>query len=49
MNSVLPTVNLVSDCVSATVLRGTRLADFETFIDWRATPKHLCFVKVSRR
>ena len=30
-------------------LVGTRLVDFETFIGWRATPKHFCFVKVSRR
>jgi hypothetical protein len=27
---------------------GTKLFDFETFIGWRATPKHLCFVRVIR-
>ena len=31
-------MNLVGDCVSATVLRGTRLVNFETLTDWRATP-----------
>jgi hypothetical protein len=30
-------------------LTGTELVDFETFIGWRATPKQLCFVRVSRR